>query len=149
MSLFLMLYGREALLPKEIEHTTYNTDSEYEKAVAGNISKIISIQELASSRNSQAAQQSGIFWPKVHEEVYSLHVCGRGCSNINNKNCLKDIKNVRVLWIGTCTVVYEQQGKLKTSNINVTVGSQITMGTSRFSEAVPETGDVRYIQLNI
>ena len=35
MSPFLMLYGREALLPEEIEHTTYGSDSDYEKAVAG------------------------------------------------------------------------------------------------------------------
>ena len=49
---FLMLYGCEALLSKEIEHATYGSDSDYEKAKAGDISKMISIQELAGSRNS-------------------------------------------------------------------------------------------------
>ena len=32
ISLFLMLYGREALLPEEIEHTRYGSDVDYEKA---------------------------------------------------------------------------------------------------------------------
>ena len=30
---FLMLYGREALLPEEIEHNRYGSDSDYEKPV--------------------------------------------------------------------------------------------------------------------
>ena len=35
MYLFLMLYGRESLLPEEIEHTRYGSNVNYEKAVAG------------------------------------------------------------------------------------------------------------------
>ena len=30
---FLTLYGREALLPEEIEYTMYSSDSDYKKAV--------------------------------------------------------------------------------------------------------------------
>ena len=66
MSPFLMLYGREALLPEEIEHTTYGSDSDYEKAVAGHISKMISLQELAGSRNSRAVQRSKEYFDRKY-----------------------------------------------------------------------------------
>ena len=45
MSPFLMLYGRESLLPEEIEHTRYGSKINYEKAMAGNIEKMLGIQE--------------------------------------------------------------------------------------------------------
>ena len=35
MSLLSTLYGCEALLPEKIEHTRYDSDEDYEKAVAG------------------------------------------------------------------------------------------------------------------
>ena len=40
ISPFLMLYGREAIMPEEIDHTTYASNSNYEKAVAGHIAKV-------------------------------------------------------------------------------------------------------------
>ena len=48
MSPFLMLYGREALLLEEIEHTMYGLDSDYKKAVERHIGQMLKIQELAS-----------------------------------------------------------------------------------------------------
>ena len=74
----MMLYGCEALLPKEIEHTTYGSDSDYEKAVAGHISKMISLQELAGSRNSRAVQQSKEYFDRkyVKKSIPYMFVVG-------------------------------------------------------------------------
>ena len=43
MSLFFMLYGFKALLPEEIEHNRYGSDSNYEKAAARLIEKMLRI----------------------------------------------------------------------------------------------------------
>ena len=109
----MMLYGREALLPKEIEHTKHGSDSDYEKAVAGHISKMISLQELAGNRNSRAVQQSKEYFDQKYVKKTTPYVFVVGDMVLMNiKNCLKDLKNVGVRWIGPCTVVYERPGKL-------------------------------------
>ena len=53
ISPFLMLYGREAIMPEEIDHTTFASNSDYEKAVAGHIAKILDLQEMASKNNKR------------------------------------------------------------------------------------------------
>ena len=58
MSPFLMLYGREALLPEEIEHTRYGSNEDYEKAVAGHLEKMLGIQEQALEKNATSIEKS-------------------------------------------------------------------------------------------
>ena len=43
-----MLYGREAIMPEEIDHTVYASNLNYEKAVAGHIAKFLNLQDMAS-----------------------------------------------------------------------------------------------------
>ena len=62
MSPFLMLYGREALLLEEIEHTRYGSDVDYEKAVAGHIEKMLVIQERALEKNAALFEKSWKFF---------------------------------------------------------------------------------------
>ena len=76
---FLMLYGREALLPKEIEHTTYGSDSDYEKAVAGHISKMFDRQELACGMDSLAGRDQKNILTRSLKEGDPLCVYSRGC----------------------------------------------------------------------
>ena len=52
ISQFLMLYGRKAIMPEEIGHTTYALEKRLQKkAVAGHIAKILNLQEMASNNN--------------------------------------------------------------------------------------------------
>ena len=64
ISPFLMLYGCEALLPEEIEHTMYGSDTDYKNAVERHIGQMLQIQELASWRNSVAIQRSKEFFDR-------------------------------------------------------------------------------------
>ena len=113
MSPFLMLYGREALLPEEIEHTTYGSDSDYKKAVERHIGWMLEIQELASQRNSGAIQRSKEYFDRRYVNLATPYTFVVGdVVLMNTKKRLSDIKNVRVCWIGPCTVVYERPGKL-------------------------------------
>ena len=113
MSPFLMLYGREALLPEEIEHTTYGSDSDYEKAVERHIGRMLEIQELASQRNSGAIQRSKEYFDRKYVKKTTPYTFVVGDVVLMNiKKRLSDIKNVGVRWIGPCTVVYERPGKL-------------------------------------
>ena len=57
MSLFLMLYGCVALLPKEIKHNRYGSDSNYKKAMAEYIEKMLGIQEQALEKNANSIQK--------------------------------------------------------------------------------------------
>ena len=110
---FLMLYGREALLPEEIEHTTYGSDSNYEKAVERHIGRMLEIQELASQKNSGAIQRSKEYFDRKYVKKATPYTFVIGDVVLMNiKKRLSDIKNVGVRWIGPCTVVYERPGKL-------------------------------------
>ena len=44
ISPFLILYGREAIMPEEIDHTIYASNLDYEKPVAGHIAKVLNLQ---------------------------------------------------------------------------------------------------------
>ena len=110
---FLMLYGCEALLQEEIEHTMYGSDSDYEKAVERHIGQMLKIQELASQRNSGAIQQSKEYFDRRYVKKATLYTFVVGdVALMNIKKHLSNIKNVKVCWIGPCTVIYEQPGKL-------------------------------------
>ena len=43
-----MFYGREAIMPEEIDHIMYASNTDYEKVVAGHIAKIMNLQDMAS-----------------------------------------------------------------------------------------------------
>ena len=58
ISLFLMLYGREATMPEEIEHTLYASNTDDKKAVAGYIAKFLNMQKMASKNNERKIQKS-------------------------------------------------------------------------------------------
>ena len=113
MSPFLMLYGREALLPEEIEHTRYDSDVDYEKAVLGHIEKMLGIQERALEKNAASIERSREYFNRkyVKKTVPYSFVVG-DVVLMNVKRRLSDLKNVGVRWIGPCTIVYERPGKL-------------------------------------
>ena len=71
---------------------------------------MISLQELAGSRNSRAVQQTKEYFDQkyVKKRIPYMFVVG-DVVLMNIKDWLKDIKNVGVRWIGPCTVVYEQR----------------------------------------
>ena len=58
MSLFLMLYGREALMPEEIPHVTYASNISYEIAVEKHIEKMLAIHQEALKKNQMSVQRS-------------------------------------------------------------------------------------------
>ena len=58
MSPFLMLYGHEALLPEEMEHTRYGSNVDYEKAVSRHIEKMLGIQEQVLEKNAASIEKS-------------------------------------------------------------------------------------------
>ena len=77
------------------------------------IGQMLKIQKLASQKNLGAIQQSKEYFDRRHVKKaapYTFVVGGVVLMNI--KKCLLHIKNVGVCWIGPCTVVYEQPGKL-------------------------------------
>ena len=45
-------------MPEEIDHTVYASNSNYEKAVAGHIAKILNLQDMASKCNEEKIQKS-------------------------------------------------------------------------------------------
>ena len=54
MSLFLMLYGQEALMPEEILHVTYVLSDSYEVAVEKHIGKMLAIHQEAIKKNQMS-----------------------------------------------------------------------------------------------
>ena len=48
-----MLYGREAIIPEEIDHTAYALNTNYEKAVVGHMAKNLNLQEMARKNNER------------------------------------------------------------------------------------------------
>ena len=40
-------------MPEEIDHTTYASNSNYEKEVAGHIAKVLNLQDVASKNNEE------------------------------------------------------------------------------------------------
>ena len=78
MSPFLMLYGREALLPEEIEHISYGFNVDYEKAVAGHIRKMLGIQEQALEKNAASIEKSWKYfdWKYIKKTVIYSFVVG-------------------------------------------------------------------------
>ena len=113
MSPFLMLYGREALLPEEIEHTRYGSDVDYEKAVLGHIEKMLGIQEQALEKNAASIERSWEYFncKYVKKTVPYSFVVG-DVVLMNVKQQLSDLKNMGVRRIGPCTIVYKHPGKL-------------------------------------
>ena len=58
MTLFLILYGREALMPEEILHVTYASNYIYEVAVEKHIIKMLAIHQEAIKKNQVSIQRS-------------------------------------------------------------------------------------------
>ena len=58
ISPFLMLYGQDAIMPEEIDHTMYASNSNYKKAAAGHIAKVLNLQDMASKNNEEKVQKS-------------------------------------------------------------------------------------------
>ena len=100
-------------MPKEIDHTVYASNSNYEKAVAGHIAKILNLQEMASKCNEEKIWMSREYFDRKYVKKLGVHSFAVGDVVLMNiKKRIKDIKNVGVRWIGPCTVVYERPGKL-------------------------------------
>ena len=95
ISLFLMLYGYEALLPEEVKHTRYGADSNYEKAVLGHIDKMLVIQEQALEKNAASIEKSWKYfdWKYVKKTVPYLFVVG-DVVLMNIKQRLSDLKTL-------------------------------------------------------
>ena len=45
-------------MPEEIDHTMYASNSNYKKAVAGHIAKVLYLQDLESKNNEEKIQKS-------------------------------------------------------------------------------------------
>ena len=91
----------------------YGSDSDYKKAVESNIGQMLKIQELASQKNSGAIQQSKEYFDRRYVKKAALYTFVVGDVVLMNiKKRLPNIKNVGVHWIGPCTIIYEQPGKL-------------------------------------
>ena len=58
ISPFLMLYGREAIMPEKIDHTIYASSFDYKKAVAGHKEIFLDLQDMASKNNENKIQKS-------------------------------------------------------------------------------------------
>ena len=85
----------------------------YEKAVAGQIEKMLGIQEQVLKKNAASIEKSWRYfnWKYVKNTVPYLFVVG-DVVLMNVKQRLSDLKNIGVHWIGLCTIVYERPGKL-------------------------------------
>ena len=57
MSLFLMLYGQEALMPEKILHVTYASNDSYEVAVEKHIGKMLAIHWEAIKKKQVSVQR--------------------------------------------------------------------------------------------
>ena len=57
MSLFFILYGREALMPEELLHTTYASNDRYELDVEKHIKKMLAIHQEAIKKNQVSVQR--------------------------------------------------------------------------------------------
>ena len=111
MSPFLMLYGKEALMPEEIPHVTYVSNDSYEVAVEKHINKMLAIYQEAIKKNRVSVQRSKENFDRKFVKKTQPHDFVVGDIVLMNiKKRIKDIKNVKVQWIGPCTVVYKRPG---------------------------------------
>ena len=81
--------------------------------MVGYIEKMLGIQERALEKNAASIERSREYFNRkyVKKTVPYLFVVG-DVVLMNVKQQLNDLKNVVVLWIGQCTIVYEHPGKL-------------------------------------
>ena len=73
MSPFLMLYGREALMPEEIPHVTYASNDSYEVAEEKHIEKILAIHQKAIKKNQVSVQRSKEYFNRKFVKMTQLH----------------------------------------------------------------------------
>ena len=66
ISPFLILYGREAIMPEEIDHNVYASNSNYEKAVAGHIEIFLNLQDMASKCNEEKIKKSREYFDRKY-----------------------------------------------------------------------------------
>ena len=72
MSPFLMIYGREALMPEERPHGTYSLHENYEVALERHIGKRLAIHQEAIKRNQVSVQRSKEYFNRKYNK-YSHH----------------------------------------------------------------------------
>ena len=97
MSPFLMLYGREALMPEEIPHVNYASKNSYEIAVEKYIEKMLAIHQEALKKNQISVQRSKEYFDRKFVKKSQLHNFVVGDIVLMNvKKRIKDIKIVGV-----------------------------------------------------
>ena len=53
-----MMYGWEAIMPKEIPHMTYLSNEDYETAVGKHVVRMLTINEKAKEKNQESVRRS-------------------------------------------------------------------------------------------
>ena len=63
---FLMMYGREAIMPEEIPYMTYLSNEDYETAVGKHIGRMLAINEKAREKNQESVQRSKEYFDRKY-----------------------------------------------------------------------------------
>ena len=116
-------------MPEEIDHTVYASNSNYEKAVAGHIAKILNLQDMASKCNEEKIWKSQEYFDRKYVEKLGVHSFAVGNVVLMKiKKRIKDIKNVGVRWIGPLQWSMKDQVNFLILNMNARVKYQNTCG---------------------
>ena len=115
VSLFLMLYGREPMLPQEVPFVKFDSPIDYNLAVKNHIPEIICIHDLVMAKNIQYKGKMKEFFDKKKKtqhfsivtfevgELVWMDVCRR----------VKDSsKSTLPNWVGPCLITSKTPGPL-------------------------------------
>lgn len=110
---FIMLYGRESILPQEIQYTKFQTIEDHEKAVENHIRKMLSIHEVALKKRIEYQSKMKAYHDdkKIgHKEVQDFPLESLVWVNIERQKLVK--KKGEAKWIGPCKVIEILPGPL-------------------------------------
>ena len=122
MSLLLMLYGQEALMPEEIPHVTYASNICYEVAVEKHIEKMLAIHQEALKKNQISVQRSKEYFDRKFVKKSQPHNFVVGDMVLMNvKKRIKDIKMLGFNGLAPVPLFMKDPVNCMTSNTNVRV----------------------------
>ena len=70
---FLIVYGRDAIMPEEIPHMTYLSNEDYKTAVEKHIRRMLAINEKAKEKNQESVRRSKEYFNRKYVKKASSH----------------------------------------------------------------------------